>query len=592
MIMCGGFMLKKLEGSFIVKNDKNIILFTFILIFSIFLVSFIKELNFRKEILKNHIMQKQEVIDSIYASKINFLRNSYSRRLSNLIENEEFKKSVESNDVENVKKILADRFYFFTKENRFVKTLFFVDSNNICLYRAHDPLNNGDDISCNMPIIEEANDTKNSVSMFDAGKYGIFYRVTIPIVYDSGHYGALELGIDFRLFLDKFQDIVDDVYSMLLIDSNYMRDPHMQEWGGYKLLQKDIDIDITKISQNSNEITFEDKTYFIDRNFDIRGKGQKKVAKILFFIDITKQKKDYESAIYTQTISFIISSIMILTIFFFSFKLYKKELEKKSNEIRKKEQYIKEQLENEVQKQINEVQKQERVILEQSKLAIMGEMISMIAHQWRQPLSHISLQLEGLRTEYEFNDKEIDEETFDKYTEKIIERVLYMSNTIDGFRNFFKPDEAKKVVVAKDLVKESVGFMDFSLKNANIKMSLECTCNRYVEIYVGKFMQVVMNIIKNSEDILKEKDENREIVIRGYEADNRVNIEFRDNGGGISSEYIDKIFEPYFSTKSKNATGVGLYMSKMIVDKHLGGLLTAYNDGDWAVFKIQLPIYK
>jgi signal transduction histidine kinase len=580
----------KVDGSFIIKNDKLIILVTFLLIFFIFLVSFIKELEHRKDTLSTYITQKQETIDSIYATKINTIRTMYHIRLKSIIATQSFKDAIISRDMDTAKSVLSQEYKFMHAENSFIKTLYYVNQNNICQYRAHNPEKKGDDVSCHMPIIEETNDTKEHLNMFDAGEYGVYYRITAPILYNNVHYGVLELGVDFKLFVRKFEQIVEDAQGILLVkNAQVSKKSKLPEYQGYRVITNDTNVDINQVDMSQDELKIGDKYYYIDKNFDIRGIGKKEIARVLFLIDITKYKKEYFDSIVKESIIFAISSILILAIFYFSFKLYRKELEKKSQEARKKDQYIKEKLQDEVDQRVKELKNQERIMLEQSKLAIMGEMIGMIAHQWRQPLSHITLTLGSYMTIYQMNG-ELSKEQLDDMDTKIHERVEYLSGTIDGFRKFFQPNEEKEIVEVEYIINKSIEFVEYSLNDLEIKVTKDIECDAKLNIYLSNFIQTMINIIKNAEDALIDNRENdREISIKCFEKDNRVNILIKDNAGGIPEDIIAKIFEPYFSTKSKNSSGVGLYMCKMTVDKHLDGLLTAYNEDDGAVFKIELP---
>jgi PAS domain S-box-containing protein len=227
---------------------------------------------------------------------------------------------------------------------------------------------------------------------------------------------------------------------------------------------------------------------------------------------------------------------------------------------------------------------QEEMIREQSRLAQMGEMISMIAHQWRQPLSAISaasasLQLKARR------DK-LDPETAITLANKIKEFSHHLSATIDDFRNFFKTNKVEKTTSFKHILDDVLNIVEGSLKENNIEIQLEIKDSKEFQTYENELKQVILNLIKNAEDALIENKINKpkiDIII------NNKNFCIVDNAGGIPTDIIGKIFDPYFSTKKKkDGTGLGLYMSKLIIEDHCDGKLRVSNTEDGAKFKITL----
>jgi len=229
-------------------------------------------------------------------------------------------------------------------------------------------------------------------------------------------------------------------------------------------------------------------------------------------------------------------------------------------------------------------QEQQRRIVDQSRHALMGEMISMIAHQWRQPLStltsitsHIRLDNELGRVEKkELNDKLID-------ADKI---VMHLSTTLNEFRNFFKNNKTIERTRLYQLVKESLKLIDFKLKNIEIELLIDK--NFSFETLKGEYIQVILNLISNAADALKDI-ENPKITIELELTDETVMLKVCDNANGIPSDIIDKIFDPYFSTKSKNGTGLGLYICKTILQEHLNGDIQVQSDKTGSCFNIISP---
>ena len=165
-----------------------------------------------------------------------------------------------------------------------------------------------------------------------------------------------------------------------------------------------------------------------------------------------------------------------------------------------------------------------------------------------------------------------------------------MSDTIDDFRNYFRPDKEKEFALVSDIAQSSISLMKYTLEINSIEIELISEGRDLTHIYKNEFIQVILNIIKNAKDILIfNKIENPKILIRTSCYKDSLVVAISDNGGGVKEEIIDKIFEPYFSTKDyKYGTGLGLYMSKMIIEEHLHGRLSVYNTKDGACFKIEI----
>jgi PAS domain S-box-containing protein len=234
------------------------------------------------------------------------------------------------------------------------------------------------------------------------------------------------------------------------------------------------------------------------------------------------------------------------------------------------------------------LKKKDEQLLQQSRLAQMGEMISMIAHQWRQPLTAISATTNNLR--FKMMVDTIDKKLFEEEIGLIEKYSHHLSKTIDDFRGFFKEDKVKEITTLQIIVNSTLDIVKKSVENKNIKISTNLTCGLEFATYVNEVRQVVLNLIKNAEDVLIErKIKNPQITIETRCKDNEYMLIVKDNAGGISKEIKDKIFDPYFSTKlEKEGTGLGLYMSKTMIEEHCGGVLHVENDKYGAVFTVKL----
>jgi len=225
-------------------------------------------------------------------------------------------------------------------------------------------------------------------------------------------------------------------------------------------------------------------------------------------------------------------------------------------------------LESAVKIKTEENLKQQQLLQEQSKLAAMGEMIGAIAHQWRQPLNALSLSIQNL--EYDFHDGRVDETFIQKYIKKNQDTISFMSRTIDDFRNFFRVDKVKETFEVKRAIEETVAIQDASLKSNNITLKISGE-DFTIYGFRSEFQQVILNLISNAIYEVKQLSDREPMIHILLQAHTIV---LTDNGKGIPEEIADRIFEPYFTTKDQGeGTGIGLYMSKIIIEENMGGRL-------------------
>jgi len=260
--------------------------------------------------------------------------------------------------------------------------------------------------------------------------------------------------------------------------------------------------------------------------------------------------------------------------------------------------FIQEDLNTQLKLEQEKNAKKEKLLQQQARLAQMGEMISMIAHQWRQPLGAISSTIISIHNKRESGRLNLDEkEDREKYFEFTSTRlknidgyVQVLSSTIDDFRNFFKPDKEKEVVSLSTPITRALYIVEDALRAKNIKLLSVIENDEEVLMYQNEMMQVILNIMKNAEDnFLEKKVKNPQIFIITKKEEGKFIISITDNGGGIASDILPKIFDPYFSTKDeKNGTGLGLYMSKIMVEEHNNGKLSVENVDNGVCFSIEL----
>ena len=307
----------------------------------------------------------------------------------------------------------------------------------------------------------------------------------------------------------------------------------------------------------------------------------KKIIKSLNMLD-----KTFEIAI-------VFAVFILFVILFFSYIDNKrsKDLEDKNIQIQNFNKTLQEKIDQEVEKN----RQKDQQLFQQSRLAQMGEMIGMIAHQWRQPLTAISATSGAINMKAQLN--KLNKETAIELSDKISSYAQHLSSTIDDFREFFKPNKEKKEITYNELVKSVLSIIEESIKNKNITLVKELNSDTIFYTYPNEIKQVILNLIKNAEDVLLE-NKVKDPAITITTKDNILSVS--DNGGGVPKDIIKKIFDPYFSTKTKkDGTGLGLYMSKTIIEEHCGGNLSVSNittvnedskSLDGAVFTIKLGV--
>jgi PAS domain S-box-containing protein len=240
-----------------------------------------------------------------------------------------------------------------------------------------------------------------------------------------------------------------------------------------------------------------------------------------------------------------------------------------------------------------QMQEKDRFLFQQSRLAAMGEMIGNIAHQWRQPLNELGITIYQMKKN-SFSDEKKDE--FLQSYEHSKDVIKKMSGTIEDFRNFFSPNKQKEKFLLKDAIDELLRMMQGTIQRHALHVEVQHTEGIYIYGFFNELNQVILNLINNSKDAFKQrKIDKREINISVDVDDDKENaiITYSDNAQGIDESIIDKIFDPYFTTKhSSEGTGLGLYMSEMIIQKSMNGSIKVYNTKVGVEFKIKIPLAK
>ena len=245
-------------------------------------------------------------------------------------------------------------------------------------------------------------------------------------------------------------------------------------------------------------------------------------------------------------------------------------------------------LQQRIDDSVGELRRKDQVMISQSRQAAMGEMIGNIAHQWRQPLNALAMLLGNMKSAFDYN--ELTPEYMDKGVENGNRLIQKMSSTITDFRNFFLPDKESVSFSAREQISHAVALVEAALTSQNIRIILDVEQDLTLTGLPNEFSQVLINLLANSRDAIKDSGVAEGcITIRLSEHDGMGRVSISDNGGGIPPDVLDKIFEPYFSTKEMG-TGIGLYMSKMIIERSMSGTIEAHNIQGGAEFVVVTPL--
>ncbi|MBU3015993.1 PAS domain-containing protein [Poseidonibacter lekithochrous] len=257
-----------------------------------------------------------------------------------------------------------------------------------------------------------------------------------------------------------------------------------------------------------------------------------------------------------------------------------------------------EELKLKVEDEVKKNRDKDRILIQQSKLASMGEMLGNIAHQWRQPLNNVSLILQFLRDNYK--NEAVSSEKLDKFMYRANTHIEYMSETIDDFKNFYKPSKTQNEFCIKECINTLLHMVKNQYESEDIKIEFNSN-NLIITNYENELKQAILNILNNAKDALltkiskmsKEEKNKFEALIKIslIQEDKNIRIEILNNGGNINDEIIDRIFEPYFTTKFEHqGTGIGLYMTKSIIETNMKGKIEVLNINDGVKFIITLSI--
>ena len=275
---------------------------------------------------------------------------------------------------------------------------------------------------------------------------------------------------------------------------------------------------------------------------------------------------------------------------------YQSQLQELKLQLRGLNQTLTQQVDEETEKRLEH----ERMLARNGRLAAMGEMIGAIAHQWRQPLATLGATIQSIRMAWER--QRLDSDFLERAEAAAQKQLYYMSDTIEGFRNFFRPEKDTESFVVCDELEDAVQLVSAQFANSGITILVTNTSTAPVKVsgYPNEFKQVVLNLVSNGRDAILERRQRTvlagqvarthdEIALSVHGEADKVVIEVRDSGCGIPPEIAERVFDPYFTTKPEGkGTGIGLYMSRLIIEESMEGRLDFQSGPDGTVFTIEL----
>ena len=465
-------------------------------------------------------------------------------------------------------------------------------------------------LNIRLDIVKIINEPKVTTTI-SVGKFNMTFKAIVPIYDNKEFIGIFEVVTNFDSVAKNLEG--HGTNSIILTDKKYKKQltmPYTKTFiDDYYVANSNANKNLIKFVEEMGVKHFIDnhKPYHIHKDLvtsyeflDVHGStmGYFILFQPLESIDMTDISKERTSLFFTL-LSILI--IFVSAVYYFINKIHTNKVEilnSKLESANKKMDLLNKNLEQRIKEEVEENQQKDRLVYQQSKMAAMGEMIGNIAHQWRQPISIISIWANNIMVDIDIGN--VNNKDLREYANNINVQTQHLSQTIDDFRNFFIPTKDTNTFELKHSIDKTMSLLSASFKTHNIEV-IENIEDIEITALENELTQALLNIIKNAEDILINlpQEDKKLIFIDIYKKDNSAIIEIKDNGGGAEEKILDKVFEPYFTTKYEaQGTGIGLYMTESIITKHLNGKIFVsnleymYENKHYrgARFSIELPI--
>jgi signal transduction histidine kinase len=510
----------------------------------------------------------KDVYRKIYSTDDLALQDTYRQELYNLLNPRYLK----------FKELGLEQLHFHTKDNH-------------SFLRFHKPEWHGDDLSDIRYSIRFVNQYKHFISGFELGRVVHGFRYVFPISDSNGiHLGSVETSISSDYFIQAIQKSFDSITVSFIVDKN-MTNEHLFEASDSIYQPSYESNNYLSIKTNVYEKESEFKKLFnkkildsidiklnLRELFSIHNKVQGKSI-LATFIPIRELHENkvaayivsYKESSYLDELSNDFIKLIVFTILGligFYILIAKLIVSMYKISIQKDDEIEQEKI----------LRQRDNLLYQQSKMASLGEMISNIAHQWRQPLNAISTAASGMKLQSELGI--LEKETITKTTDNIVNYTQYLSKIIDEFRNFIKQDQAKVDTTIDSIIRKSLLLISSKIKNSNIEIINSNSLQTSIHTFENELIQSILKITQNAIEALS-KDTHQDdklILISTYIDESNLYISIQDSAHGIKEEHLEKIFDPYFTTKHQSqGVGLGLYVTYQIVTTQLNGKIEVSN---------------
>lgn len=576
----------------------------------------------RKQTLMSRTERDSILIKNILNSVITELDSVFKARINGFVSiNDKIMEAMKTKDGDFIYETAQRRFNALKKEYPDFRNISFIspDYTVIQMMIRKDFKNIKVD---DLPFLSEVIEDRKTVSGMFMTKGGVRYVIAAPAYYKEEFVGAVVFSIMLNKILNGLNTGTDIKYSVY-VDTKMLKahvhkeykpdtvDPYVIVQSNDEKMFNRIGLDI--LDKEDRSLLKDNEKSYMKHSFPLRNHLGKTVATIILLSDVTNYYNNFTKSV-TQIVIVSISGILIsFVILYLSFgkmaariEALNKNLENKVAERTKELEDVNKNLESCVKDEIRKRLQNEQLLFQQSKFADMGRMVSAIAHQWRQPLNSLGLNIQDMEDAKQHD--ELTDEYLHANVVNCMDIIGHMSETIDDFRNFFKSSDNPESFCLTKVMFGMVNLVKAQMFHNNIKVVMHveddsfdlenfskaeqlCRENAHnVCGVLGEFKQVVLNLFSNAVDAVLDREDERYIHIRIAKSGERIYLEISDNGGGIPEEYMGRVFDPYFTTKDdKQGTGIGLYLAKIIIEDHMKGQITVKNTGDGASFLINIP---
>lgn len=511
-----------------------------------------------------------------------------------------FQNQRQYNAVNNLSKVLADSTDY---KNVWIQL---INTEGQSIYRSWDN-SKGDSLSTIRGDVQKVLTTKQMVKSISVGKYTISFKSMTPIFDGEKFVGIIEVITHFNSLSNKLA--IDNIDSLFIADKkfkNQLKKAVTKRFiDGYYIANLEPSTSMLEFLENNNidKLIAIDDFKILDDNivtsYRIKDESNNVIgyALLKYRLSAVNNQDINTFAVLIKFFTFVLLAFVVGVIYLF--KLYKdsKETEEDLENMQKYEAILKQKviektheladlnatLEERIRIELEKNKNQDIMLQQQSKLAAIGEMIDAVAHQWKQPINIIKMRVDTLG--YDFTDKLVNQEYITDFQTKIFHQIKHMTDTLDGFRSFFRPNKELKEFDMKIAVDKVLLLIKDEFIKHQINIDVNVIQNFQLLGMENEFKHLILNILNNAKDAFYDNNiENRNITINILLDDKSKKIEICDNAGGIPSEIIEHIFKANVTTKEQGkGTGIGLYMSSQIAVKH-HGTLSAINIENGAKF--------